>query len=141
MKKDFCILEVKNGAIVNRTQLVKLIHGLKDGRYQVEFSSLSKRSLPQNKFYWALVIPMIQQGIEDLGTELTKEETHEFLKSKFNSEELVNTETGEVLSIPRSTTVLTKEQFSNYIEKIQRFASEFLNIVIPDPGVQTTINY
>lgn len=141
MSKDFIILEIKGGSIVNRTQLVKKIHSLKDGKYIVEFSANNKRSNPQNRYYWGLVVPMVQHGIKEMGTEITKEECHEFLKSRFNYEELVNEDTGEVLQLPRSTTALNKEQFSEYIGKIQQFAAEFLGIVIPDPGVQTAIEY
>lgn len=141
MKKDFAIVEVKGGSIVNKTQLIKMIHGLKDGKYIIEISANNKRSSQANRYYWGLVVPLIQHGIKHMGTDLSKEECHEFLKSRFNYEELVNEETGEVIQIPRSTTVLNKEQFSEYIGKIQQFAAEFLHTVIPDAGVQTAIDY
>src|SRR5690348_15691762 len=117
MQKHSTIINIQDGKITNRQNLVKLLWQLKDGRYTVEIAALNKRSNPQNRYYWGLVVPLIQQGIKDLGTDLTKEECHEFLKARFNSEEIVNTETGECISIPRSTTALTKEQFSEYIAK------------------------
>jgi hypothetical protein len=79
--------------------------------------------------------------LNDIGTEVTKEETHEFLKARFNYTEIVNTETGEVMQVPRSTTDLSKEQFSEYKDKIQRWAAEWLNIVIPDPGELLTMDF
>ena len=81
-------------------------------------------------------MPLVQEGIKHLGTELTKQETHEFLKGKFNYQEIINTQTGEYIQVPRSTTILNKEAFSEYIAKIQQFSAEFLNVVIPDPGQQ-----
>lgn len=139
--KQSVIISIKEGHVQNPTSFTKFIRGLKDGRFTLEASSLNKRSNQQNRYYFGLVVPLVQQGIKDLGTELTKEETHEFLKARFNLSDLTNKETGESISIPISTTRLNKEQFGEYIEKIQRFASEFLNVVIPDPGVQTIMSY
>lgn len=136
MTKVSTIIHIRDGAIVNSALIRKLFNALQDGKYIVEINSANKRSNPQNRYYWGLVIPLIKKGIEDMGTELTAEETHEFLKAKFNYTELVNEETGQTEFIPRSTTALNKLQFSEYVEKIQRFAAEFLNVEVPDPGVQ-----
>lgn len=141
MSKSFCIIHIRDGQVVNMTTVKKLFDQLKEGKWMLEISNHNKRSNPQNRYYWGLVIPLVRKGIEDMGTELTSEETHEFLKAKFNVSELVNEDTGQVELLPRSTTILTKEKFSGYVEKIQRFASEFLNIEIPDPGVQLTVDY
>lgn len=141
MQKLFTIVHIRDGQIQNPNAVKKLFDRLKDGKHRVDAFPLNQRSIPQNKFYWGLVVPMIQKGILDLGTELTKEETHEFLKARFNAQEIVNSETAECISVPRSTTALSKEGFSNYIEKIQQFAAEFLNIVIPDPNQQMAIEY
>jgi hypothetical protein len=140
MKKDFCIVTIKDGIIQNRKAL-KDLFTVNDGKYLVERSDANKRSNPQNRYYFGLVIPLIQKGIKDMGTELTVLETHEFLKARFNLSELVNEGTGETISVPLSTTRLNKSEFSEYVEKIQLFAAEFLNIIIPDPGVQTEIEY
>jgi len=136
VSKHWTILRIRNGEVENKGAVRKLFQELKDGKWMLEVAQHNKRSDPQNKYYWAVVVPMVQEGIKNLGHQLTKEETHDFLKGKFNSEEIVNEETGEFISIPKSTTILSKELFSEYIEKIQRFSSEFLNVVIPDPGQQ-----
>lgn len=140
MSKQFTILHMKEGKILNLKSFANFLLTLKDGKHLIEASGADKRSNPQNRYYFGLVVPLIQKGIKDLGTELTNEETHEFLKAKFNADEIhvVDKNTGELLyeSIPKSTTRLNKEDFSAYIEQIQRWAAEFLSIVIPDPGVQ-----
>ena len=109
---------------------------LPDGRYRVVIERANKRSGQQNRYYWGLVIPMLTEAFKDLGHELSQEETHEFLKAKFNSKQIHNEDTGEAIDLPLSTTRLSKFDFSEYIEKIQRFAAEFLNVVIPDPNTQ-----
>jgi hypothetical protein len=141
MSKQIVILTIKDGAVQNSAPLVGMIKSLKDGRYQVEVSKLNKRSNQQNRYYFGVLVAMVQQGLNDIGTEVTKEETHEFLKARFNYTEIVNTETGEVMQVPRSTTDLSKEQFSEYKDKIQRWAAEWLNIVIPDPGELLTMDF
>lgn len=141
MSKHIVIVNIQDGRITNRTEIVKTIWGLKNGKYKFEISSFNTRSLAQNRFYWGLVIPMIQKGFYDMGTEIGKEEVHEFLKVRFNYNEVINKGTGEYVYVPKSTAGLNKEEFAEYIEKIQRFASEFLNVVIPDPNKQMVIEY
>jgi len=136
MSKMWCLLHIKNGEVQNKSQVKRLFDQLRDGKWLIEIGQANKRSEQQNRYYWGLVIPLVQNGIKDLGTELTKEETHNFLKSKFNYTEIINKETGEYIQVPRSTTILNKEAFSEYIAKIQQFSAEFLNVVIPDPGQQ-----
>lgn len=141
MAKLMCIAVKSEGKIQNPRTVKIFFDTLKDGKWKLEAISMNSRSNQQNRYYFGLVIPLIQQGIKHLGTDITKEECHEFLKAKFNAQELVNEETGEYIQIPRSTTALNKEQFCEYISKIQQFASEFLNVVIPDPSTQLALTY
>jgi hypothetical protein len=99
----------------------------------------SKRSPQQNAYYWTCVIPIIQAGFKDLGHDISKEDTHLFLKSRFNYKEIINTTTGEVMKLPDTTTVLNKSQFADYIESIKQFGAEMLNVYIPEPNEQLTI--
>lgn len=140
MVKDFTIVTIKDGIIQNR-KAVKLLFEQKDGRYLVEISGADKRSNQQNRYYFGLVVPLIQKGLYEKGLDVSKEEAHEFLKARLNFTELVNEDTGEFERIPMSTTRLNKEGFSDYIQKIQRFAAEWFEIVIPDPGEQMMMGY
>lgn len=94
----------------------------------------SKRSNPQNAYYWGVVIREITIRLRDLGHQwLTDEDVHDMMKLKFNHEQIVSEE-GEVLELPKSTTTLTKTQFAEYIDNIRMWASGFLSIDIPDPN-------
>jgi hypothetical protein len=139
MTKNWCILRIRNGKLENPEQVRKLFDQLRDGKWLMEIGQANKRSEQQNRYYFGIVVPLVQEGIKHLGTELTKQETHEFLKGKFNYQEIINKQTGEYIQVPRSTTILNKEAFSEYIAKIQQFSAEFLNVVIPDAGEQLTI--
>lgn len=125
----FFIHKVKN-KWTNVVQLNSFLEKAEPGMYSLEINKSDRRSTRQNRYYWGVVIPLVMSGIADcFGEEITDEEAHDYLKMKFNS----------VNDIPRSTTGLNKDQFKTYIEKIQRFGSEFLNVSIPDPGQQLEI--
>lgn len=96
----------------------------------------SKRSDQQNKYMWGVVIPYLQDGFKNIGYQLSKDEVHQFIKSKFNLIEIVNEQTGDTVQVPLSTTQLTKTEFGEYLEKIFQFSAEFLGVVIPSAGEQ-----
>lgn len=98
-----------------------------------------QRSTLQNAYYHAVVVKMVCEGLRDLGHEIDEDLTHEFLKGKFNSENVVGND-GVVESIPRSTTEMNTVEMMDYVAKIQVWAAEFLGIVIPDPNQQMTID-
>lgn len=138
---ETCFIHIDdNGELKNPAALQKAMR-LKPGRYKVEIKRAGKRSLQQNRYYWGVVVDLVKQGLFDLGHEVSAEETHDWLKAKFNYLEVVNEETGECEHIPRSTTEMTKEQFGEFIERIAQFAAEFLGVVIPAPNSQMAIDY
>ena len=40
---------------------------LKDGKHLVTIKDVRKRSLPQNAYYWGVVVPMVLRGLRDAG--------------------------------------------------------------------------
>jgi hypothetical protein len=132
---------IQEGKITNPKVIKKHIDALPDGYYEMEVKGRNKRSLQQNAYYWGVVVSMVHEGMRDMGNDVSIQETHEFLKSRFNTKEVVNTTVGEVMAFPVSTTELNKEEFGQYIERVQQFAAEYLNIAIPNPGEQTAIAY
>lgn len=93
----------------------------------------SKRSTPQNRYYWGVVVAEVRLGFLEIGYDMTAEQTHDWLKEKFNPI-IVENKLGVTIEMPGSTTQMTKTQFSEYIEKIARFAAEYLGITIPSPN-------
>ena len=69
-------------------------------------------------------------------TGFTADEVHEILKHKFLNKEVVIKEKVKkyFFHITKSTTELTTGEFKRYMEDIQRWASESLGLVIPDPN-------
>ena len=136
--------KVKNGElkIVNRPQFNRELEYFegKDVEVQVR-KKRKKRSLMQNAYYFGVVVPCVVEGLKDAGYRVNRELAHEFLKSKFAREEIVNEETGEVLSIIGSTAKMTTSKMMDYFAEITQWAAEYLNIQIPLPGEQTEIDY
>jgi len=95
-----------------------------------------KRSLNQNNFYWGVVVPLVREGLFDVGYRFTIEETHDHLKREFLKKEKVNYQTGEILQTTGSTQELTTSEFMDFIAEIQQWSVEYLNTEIPDPGEQ-----
>lgn len=100
------------------------------------------RSNYQNRYYFGVVIPIIQQGLFDVQAEwLSVDEIHAFLKQNFNFKELVSGNTGEVVKVAKTTADLATIEFEEYLDRCRAFADEFLNIIIPMPNEQVKIGY
>lgn len=133
-----------NGAlsIQNRQRLLEWARQYPGKNVVIKFERKgSKRSDPQNRYYWGVCIREITIRLRDLGHQwLTDEDVHDMMKLKFNCEQIVS-EHGEVLELPKSTTTLTKTQFAEYVESIRMWAAGFLSISIPDPGQDLTMQF
>jgi hypothetical protein len=87
-----------------------------DGQRVTVTVSKAQRSAAQNRYYQGVVVPVLA---EHIGYE--QPEMHEVLKGEF---------------LPygtRSTTDLTAAEFTDYVERICRWAAEKLDCVIPPP--------
>lgn len=73
-----------------------------------------KRTLQQNRYYWGIYLPLIAQetGENDI------ERLHTYFKGKFLTKEIIEV-FGEKVRMVKSTTELSKNDFSDYIQKIE----------------------
>ena len=93
---------------------------------EIEISSVKqKRSNLQNRYYWAVLNCISNETGND------KDALHEFFKHKF-LDTLKYQLFGQFIYYKPTTTKLTKTQFTDYIEKIAVFVSDF-GIPIPRP--------
>ena len=97
-----------------------------------------KRSLNQNAFLHVLLTIFSQSLVELTGDKsLTMARVKNIVKLKFLKQEVVNTETGELIGEEvLDTSSLTKEQMAIFIEDIYRYASETFHIVLPNANTQ-----
>lgn len=97
-----------------------------------------RRSNPQNRFYFGIVVDLVRRGLKDLGWEpktCSAEAVHEMLKREFLTVD-EHVRDGVFLKRTRSTTELDTAEFSQYLEHCKQFAAENLGVVIPDPNEQ-----
>lgn len=145
MQKHFAIVSIKDGNVVNRKTLEKFFEEVKkkDGKYQLEASEITKRSLAVNRYYWLILTEYVQPGLYNAGWReiKTKEDAHLFVADMFLKVTMINEESGEEKKRVRSTTELTKTEFNVYLEEIWQWAAEYLGITIPAPNEALSFNY
>jgi hypothetical protein len=99
----------------------------------------SRRSSRQNSYYWGVVVSIIHERLVEFGWDVTQEETHEFLKDRFNRREYISPDTGEVFSVIKETKGMDTVEFNRYIDDIIRFSAETLDVQVPYPNEQLDI--
>lgn len=103
-----------------------------------------KRSNNQNNFYWGICIPLIQNGLKEVTGEYksVNDIHYKILLPLFAPiREIININTGECLEEKISSSEMTTTQFCQYILEIQKWASEFLGIDIPNPNENMILNF
>lgn len=133
--KEF-ILNISNRRIVNLQDFKQLLNSLKDGKHHIAVKDMRKRSLPQNAYYWGVVVPMVKQGLYEAGYDevQSNDDAHEVIKHIHLKKRIVSKQTGDTIDIAGSTAKLSIPEFNNFIEDVCRWSAEFLGVVIPSPN-------
>jgi hypothetical protein len=138
MTKALTYIRVKNGRIIDqRSSEYKeaeknlLSH---DGLYRKTLEKVyDSRSLNQNAYYHAIVIPAYVEGYKDVtGEVITLDQAHDELKATFCHLDLFvkHPQRDDRLTTTLGTTV----EFNEYVEHCRRYISENLYIETPDPN-------
>jgi len=113
--------------------------------YEIEISIKARkkeRSTDQNRYYWGVVIPIATDCLNaQWGTAYTREEMHDYLKGQFNTDTLLNEDTGEVLTMPMSTTRNSTTEMMGYMDRIKQWVQESFGVVVPEPNEQMEISF
>lgn len=84
----------------------------------------SRRSIEQNRLYWAVLRDISEQFVLH-GMRYTPDELHESLKLHFlGSTDYVDPCTGEIRRNPLSTTDLKTGEFSDYVTQVMAWAAD-----------------
>ena len=134
--------EVKNGTLIRNVNLIKDAIQTFEGRQiiiKIE-KAKKKRSTQQNRFYYGVIIPIVQNCLKEAGHVMTNESTHDLIKLKFLKETLfVNEDTGEIIERIKSTTELSTSQFMDLLAEINNFTFEYFGVSLPSPNDDLTL--
>lgn len=130
------IVNISKRKIINMPELKEFFNKMKDGKHLLIVKDYRKRSLPQNAYYWGVMVPLIRRGLYDSGYDevQTDEDAHEVIKHVHLKKRIVSKETGDVIDIAGSTAKLTIPEFNEFIERVCKWSAEWLNTYIPSPN-------
>lgn len=137
------ISEVKNGSLTRNRNLIKdAIATFENKQIVIKIEKFKKkRSTQQNRFYYGVIIPIVQNCLKEAGHVMTNESTHDLIKLKFLKETLfVNENTGEVIERIKSTTELSTSQFMDLLAEINNFTFDYFGVLLPSPNEDLTLN-
>jgi hypothetical protein len=109
---------IENGRLKldNRAAFARLVSLLDGKRVELQLRKFKKkRSIPQNNWYFGVLLPAFAEHVG-----ITADDMHEQLKQHFLAVRI-----DENFARVRSTTELTTEEFSRYMEDCQRLAAEY----------------
>ena len=107
------------------------------------------RSLQSNAYYWSCVIPTVRDILNSEGYSETLLSVHEMCKDRF-LRQMVTNKDGVILLDEKgepffkgdvTTTDLTTDEFSHYINEIKNWMMNMFGAEIPEAGSQVSIEY
>jgi hypothetical protein len=81
-----------------------------------------KRSLEQNRYYWAILSDISEQIVP--GKDYEPSIWHEYLRALFLPERMIELPDGSVKMLEPSTAELKRDEFTQYLEKVIKWALE-----------------
>lgn len=140
---SFKIDKEGNVTIQNRDKFLKDMSNFPNTLFTATFKKASKkRTVRQNSFFHGIVVPIVKEHLLDFGW--TQAYSNEWVKNyiKLNCLiiEDVNEETGETIKSIGETSELSTTEFMAFIERIQQWSIEVLDLYIPSPNEQLTID-
>jgi hypothetical protein len=113
----------------DRQKVIDCVKQLPDGKqYAVEIKvNRERRTIDQNRLYWLWLSCIMDETGEH------KDALHEYFKQHFLGCDEYKVFNKQQITIPKSTATLDTKQMTEYLERIQQFASSELGIVLPNP--------
>lgn len=135
MVEFFC--HMKAGKILNIAHVRQMFQLLDDGQYIVRITKHATRSLGQNAYFHAVVLPVVLEGLRKAGWDGMQDidDAKVVVKDLFAPRvPSVNRLTGETGELIRDTHKMTTVEFKDFIDNIIKWGAEYLNIQIPLPN-------
>lgn len=110
--------KIKLALTADRSRVFDIISKAPDG-YIVEIHPPS-RSLEQNALYWSAVHEIAELCSID-GRRFTPQVWHIYFKQRFLPGRIIELPGGQIMEAEPTTTELTKEEFSEFVEEVIQF--------------------
>lgn len=136
--KNSIFIHISKNQITNKKLVRQAFECLKDGRYQVTIESKNNRSNPQNSYLHGVIIPLVFEGLRDIGYDdvRDKEDAKLIIKTLFLTRSIHNPDNGDTIKIIRKTSELTTVEMMQFIDDVIKWAAEYLSVQIPLPNEQ-----
>lgn len=130
--KTFFIHITQDKEIKGEHLLLKALRSQKPGVYRAELYSMNKRSSQQNRYEHA-VFSLCVKGLRDGGYNeiYDLEDAKLFYKQLFLTIERPNVMTGEIYKVLRKTSLLSKDETTEFIDRIREHQLEWFGNYIP----------
>tara|TARA_R110001592_G_scaffold183255_3_gene426917 strand:- start:1419 stop:1835 length:417 start_codon:yes stop_codon:yes gene_type:complete len=126
--------ESGKSSAIHKESLLQFFIDNPDSKFKVEIFKLSDHSKLMRAYYFAEVVTKCKMGLNDLGYNLNKDQTHDFIK-QYSPVMVEHLEIdGHLKKRFKSITELDNKEFIQYIEDIKQFAIENLDILIKEPN-------
>ena len=139
MKKITALGIIKSGklAINSRKVFADDLTKAPNGKVKITVEKYyRKASILQFGYLYGVILPLSWIALNDAGYEFTNvDQVDQFWKSMFATKEILNRETGEVMTLPLSKSEFKTIDEMVYSDKIREYVAEYLNTVIPDPDI------
>lgn len=135
------IIHIKDHQIINGKAFDNLFAPLENGRYEVKVTKANNRSLSQNAYLHGVVIPLVFDGLKDAGFDevRTHEDAKVIIKELFLKHPVTNG--SETFQVTKGTHQLSTVEMMAFVADVQRWASEYLGVIIPDPGQKMEMDF
>ena len=133
----------KTFRVINKALLEKELIELPKGKYRLIIEKLRrKKSNSQLAWLFGQVYPIVLKGLVDIGYEdfTTLAQVDELCKSMFAKREIVNRNTGEIITVPSLKRDFSTIEMMTYTDAIRNWAEDYLKVTIPEPEQNYEMN-
>lgn len=106
----------------------------------VAVKTTATKTQPQLGYYWDVILPRLQKGVREHGNEMSLAEINQMLNTLFfckvktiTWKDKTGVQHAHILKTPRSKSGASKDEMSQFIDQVIRWANTELGIFIPEP--------
>jgi len=130
-------------SIYNRSKVNAEIALLGDGIVEIALKHKKKRSIEQNSYLHAVLIPEFRKALNSVGYSEVKtdEQAKSIIKSMFLTRAVSNETGAAPVHYVQDTSKLSKSEMAEFVDEVIKFCAENMSYIIPYPGEKLKLDY